>query len=233
MIATKTTYPTLKIPPLENGDKLTRAEFERRYSTMPKQKKAELIEGIVYMASPLRITNHGEPHADIIGWLSVYKASTPNVQLGDNCTVRLDIDNEPQPDALLRIKQGGQSKISEDGYVEGTPELIVEIAASSVSLDFHKKRNVYRRNQVQEYLVWRVDEGEIDWFSLNNQEYITLEPNTEGIISSQIFPGLWLDKLALLTGDLAKVLATLQRGLTIPEHQAFVNHLSSVVEDKE
>ncbi|TRU84149.1 MAG: Uma2 family endonuclease, partial [Microcystis panniformis Mp_MB_F_20051200_S9] len=115
------------IPRLENGDKLTRREFERRYKAMPNLKKAELIEGIVYiMASPLRIKNHGEPHADIIGWLSVYKAFTPNLQLGDNCTVRLDADNEPQPDALLRIKNGGQSTISEDGYVEGAPELIVE-----------------------------------------------------------------------------------------------------------
>ena len=121
---------------------------------MPNHKKAELIEGIVYMASPLRITQHGEPHARIMTWLGYYWSSTPGIELGDNCTVRLDADNELQPDALLRIKNGGQSTISEDDYVEGAPELIVEIAASSVSLDVHQKLNVYRRNQVQEYLVW-------------------------------------------------------------------------------
>jgi Uma2 family endonuclease len=214
MIATATISPQLTIPRLENGDKLTRREFEHRYNAMPNLKKAELIEGIVYiMASPLRIKNHGEPHADIIGWLSVYKAFTPNLQLGDNCTVRLDADNEPQPDALLRIKNGGQSTISEDGYVEGAPELIVEIAASTVSLDLHQKLKVYRRNQVQEYLVWRVDDGEFDWFRLTNEEYIKLEPNSEGIICSQIFPGLWLDRDALLAGDLAKVLEVLQLGI--------------------
>ncbi|MFB2938152.1 Uma2 family endonuclease [Aerosakkonemataceae cyanobacterium BLCC-F154] len=218
--------PTLTIPPLENGDKLTRVEFERRYSAMPNVKKAELIEGVVYMASPLRITNHGEPHADIIGWLSFYKAFTPNLQLGDNCTVRLDLDNEPQPDALLRIQVGGQSTVSQDGYVEGAPELIVEIAASSVSLDLHQKLNVYRRNQVQEYLVWRVEDGEFDWFSLQQEQYIKLEPLENGIIYSQVFPGLWLDRAALLTGNLAKVLTVVQQGLASQEHEVFVKRLS-------
>ena len=201
------------IPPLENGDRLTLSEFERRYGAMPHLKKAELIEGIVYMASPLRIRQHGNPHSSIIGWLMVYQAYTPGVQLGDNCTVRLDADNELQPDALLRIETEGQSNISEDGYVEGAPELIAEIAASTVSIDLHDKLKVYRRNQVQEYIVWRVDDQELDWFRLVEGKYIQLIANDKGIISSEVFPGLWLDKQALLTGDLAKVLAVLQQGL--------------------
>ncbi|NET56613.1 MAG: Uma2 family endonuclease [Symploca sp. SIO2E6] len=205
--------PHQTIPPLENGDTLNVTEFERRYSTMPTLKKAELIEGIVYMGSPLRITQHGNPHSSIIGWLMVYQAYTPGVQLGDNCTVRLDADNEPQPDALLRIEVGGQSTISEDGYVEGAPELIAEIAASTVSIDIHDKLKVYRRNQVQEYIVWRVEDQKLDWFRLVEGKYIKLTANEEGIISSEVFPGLWLDKQALLAGDLAKVLAVLQQGL--------------------
>ncbi|MFB2836071.1 Uma2 family endonuclease [Floridanema evergladense] len=221
-----TISPKLTTPPLENGDQLTRVEFERRYNAMPDLKKAELIEGVVYMASALRITQHGEPHADIIGWLSLYKAFTPNLQLGDNCTVRLDLDNEPQPDALLRVKVGGQSTISQDGYVEGAPELIVEIAASTVSIDFNQKLKVYRRNEVQEYLVWRVLDSEFDWFRLKAGEYIKLEPNQDGIIYSEVFPGLWLDKTALLTGNLAKVLEVLQQGLASQEHQDFVQQLA-------
>ncbi|MBZ8179588.1 Uma2 family endonuclease [Oscillatoria salina] len=226
MQATNRISPKLKIPPLENGDKLNRTEFERRYAAMPDLKKAELIEGIVYMASPLRITNHGNPHAKIITWLGNYWSATPEIELGDNATVRLDLDNEPQPDALLRIKVGGQSTISEDGYVEGAPELIVEIAASSVSIDLHQKLKVYRRNQVQEYLVWRVDDGEFDWFRLQSGEYVQLEPNSNKIICSQVFPGLWLDKEALLTGNLAQVLAILQQGLASQEHQDFVRKLT-------
>ncbi|MEM9924915.1 MAG: Uma2 family endonuclease [Cyanobacteria bacterium P01_D01_bin.50] len=220
-----TTKPPLKIPPLENGDKLTRAEFERRYHAMPNLKKAELIEGVVYLASPLRIKSHGEPHGFIMTWLGVYKAATPGVGFADNSTVRLDADNEPQPDALLRIENGGHSRITEDDYVEGAPELIVEIAASTASYDLHEKLKVYRRNQVQEYLVWRVYDNAFDWFKLNEGNYIQLEADTEGIIRSQIFPGLWLDKSTLLEGNLAKVLEVLQQGLATVEHQAFVKKL--------
>ena len=200
------------LPPLENGDRLTRSEFERRYHKMPSVKKAELIEGMVYMPSPLKIETHGEPHAYIMTLLGTYKAATPGVSVADNSTVRLDTDNEPQPDALLRIKRGNSS-ISEDGYVEGAPELIVEIAASSASYDLHEKLKVYRRNQVQEYLVWRVYDRAFDWFYLQEGEYRQIEANTDGIFCSQVFPGLWLAKSALLDGDLATVLSTLQQGL--------------------
>ncbi len=219
--------PQNKIPPLENGDQLTRIEFEQRYEQTPHVKKAELIEGIVYMASPLRITEHGEPHGSIVTWLGVYKAATPNIQLGDNCTVRLDAENEPQPDALLRITVDGQSTISEDGYVEGAPELIVEISASTASIDLHDKLKAYRRNQVQEYLVWRVYDGEFDWFRLREGKYIKLQPNEKGIICSEYFPGLWLAQASLITGDLAQVLAILQQGLNSSEHQNFVTKLTA------
>jgi Uma2 family endonuclease len=140
----------------------------------------------------------------------VYIASQPGIGLADNATVRLDEENEPQPDVLLRIESGGQSRISADDYVEGAPELIVEIAASTASIDLHKKLEVYRRHQVQEYLVWRVQEGELDWFRLNQGKYIKLAENADGIICSQVFPGLCLDKSSLLAGNLAKVLAVLQ-----------------------
>ncbi|MGB5772895.1 MAG: Uma2 family endonuclease [Crocosphaera sp.] len=220
------TKSTIKIPPLENGDRLTRLEFETRYQQMTHVKKAELIEGIVYMGSPLRINKHGAPHANIMAWLGFYSAYTNGVQIGDNCTVRLDPENEPQPDALLRIEKGGQSIISEDGYVEGAPELSVEIAASTVSIDLHDKLKAYRRNQVQEYLVWRVDDNEIDWFRLKEEKYINLQPDEKGIIKSEIYTGLWLDINALLRGDLATVLEVLQQGIATPEHQNFVNQLS-------
>lgn len=226
MISVDKISPVLTTLPLENGDKLTRAEFERRYNATPSVKKAELIEGVVYVASPLRFRSHGKPHAYIMGWLVGYEAATPGVELGDNATVIIDADNEPQPDALLRIETGGQSRINEDDYVEGAPELIVEVAASSASYDLHEKLKVYRRNQVQEYLVWRVYDRQFDWFRLKSGEYIKLEPNVDGVICSEIFAGLWLDKTALLSGDLTKVMAVLQQGLSTPEHQSFVERYS-------
>ncbi|MCL1463198.1 Uma2 family endonuclease [Argonema galeatum] len=213
-----------KILPLENGDCLTRAEFEQRYEAMPHLKKAELIEGVVYMGSPVRVI-HGRPHASIMTWLGTYWVATPGVTLADNTTVRLDPDNEPQPDALLRIEVGGQSTISEDGYVQGATEFIAEIAASSASYDLRDKLRVYRRNQVQEYLVWQVYDRKVDWFRFREGQYIALVADETVIIRSEVFPGLGLSVPALLAGNLAEVQSALQIGLTTPEHQAFIEEL--------
>ena len=212
-----------KILPLENGDRLSRCEFERRYQAMPKTKKAELIEGKVYMASPVRII-HGQPHAYIMTWLGIYHAATPGTQLADNTTVRLDLDNEPQPDALLRIETG-QSVVDADNYIQGAPELIVEIAASSASYDLQEKLQVYRRNGVQEYIVWQVNEQIIDWFRLRDGKYLKLQSD-QNIIKSEVFPGLWLATDSILQGDLAQVLEIVQTGLATTEHQNFVNNLN-------
>ena len=217
------------IPALENGDRLSRAEFERRYEAMPHLRKAELIEGVVYMPSPVRLHRHGRPHGHLIGWLAAYEARTPGLFLADNSTVRLDLDNEPQPDVLLLVdpERGGQARISDDDYVEGAPEMVAGIAVSSASYDTNAKKKVYRRNGVREYLVWRVLDREIDWFVLREGSYEKLAKDDSGILKSEIFPGLWLDPEALLRGDLATVLDTLQEGLKSAEHQGLVERLGS------
>ncbi len=214
------------IPPLENGDRLTRQEFERRYTAMPHIKKAELIEGIVYMASPVRHVNHGKPHGRLMTWLGTYEAATEGVDLSDNATVLLDADNEPQPDALLRIESNGNSRINNDGYIEGAPELVAEVAGSSAANDLHDKKKVYRRNGVKEYIVWQTLDNKLDWFCLQNGEYISLEADASGVIKSQVYPGLWLDVAALLRSDMAKVLTVLQQGLSSSEHATFVQKLA-------
>ena len=222
----------LNLPPLENGDRLTRLEFERRYQAMPKVKKAELIEGVVYMASPLSFT-HAKPHGSLITWLGVYQVATPQVEMGIEPTVRLDIENAPQPDGVLFIKResGGNCRLSEDGYIEGAPELVIEVAASSVAIDLGDKKRAYRRNGVQEYLVWQVFEQKIDWFSLQDGDYISLVPDQGGIIYSQVFPGLWLDGGAMLQGNMQQVLNVLQVGINSTEHQAFVQKLTPGAEN--
>lgn len=219
-------YPR-RFPPLENGDHLTRYEFERRYQASRNIKKAELIDGIVHVRSSLRFRGPGEPHAGIGVWLGTYCAATPSAYGTDSAVVRLDLENEVQPDVLLRLepRAGGRSRISEDDYIEGAPELIVEVASSSASYDLHDKLRVYRRNGVQEYVVWRVYDKQVDWFRLVQGEYVPLAPDESGVLHSQIFPGLRLAVRALLTGDLATVLAELQSGLQTPEHAAFVERL--------
>lgn len=215
-------------PPLESGDRLTRPDFERRYGVMPHIKKAELIEGVVYMPTPVRYEGHGEPHIHVTTWLGTYCAATPGVRSGDNATVRLDIDNEVQPDALLRIEPaaGGRSRISEDDYIEGPPELIVEIAGSSASIDLRDKLRVYQRNGVQEYIVWQVYDRRVNWFHLTEGEYTSLTPDESGVIRSQTFPGLHLIVPELLDGNLAHVLTVLQQGLATAEHAEFVARLT-------
>lgn len=218
-----------RVPFLESGDHLSRAEFERRYEAMPELKKAELIEGVVYVGSPVRVEIHGEPHGFIVGWLALYSAATPGVRFADNATVRLDLDNEPQPDALLRIEEaaGGRSRVGEDGYLEGPPELVVEVAASSAAIDRHNKLRVYRRNGVEEYVVWQVLERRVEWFALREGVYEPLPADERGVIHSRRFPGLLLAVPALLDGNLAGVLAEQRAALGTPEHQAFVDALAT------
>lgn len=215
---------TGKIPPLEQGDHLTRDEFERRYEAMPELQKAELIEGVVYMPSPVRYLQHSSPYSTLNWWLKHYAVFTPGVGVGGDATIRLDLDNEPQPDAIMirEPSHGGRVIIDSSGYLQGAPELVGEIAASSASIDLHTKMRVYRRNGVQEYIVWRVEDSAIDWFSLKQGDYARLQSTSTGIYQSEIFPGLWLDAAALVRGDSATVLRVLQEGIACPEHGAYV-----------
>jgi hypothetical protein len=216
------------IPPLVQGDRLTRAEFERRYHAMPSHIKAELIEGVVHMPSPVRSENHGEPHADLIGWLSVFRASTHGVRVNAEGSVRLGGSSEPQPDAMMYIRpeHGGQIRISADDIVEGGPNLVAEVAASSIPYDTGEKFQLYQRYDVQEYIIWRVPDQEIDWFVRRDGEFVQLTPDADGRLRSKVFPGLWLDADALIRGDMARVLSVLQQGLAAAEHAAFVSRLN-------
>lgn len=216
--------PRTSAPLLEAGDRLSREEFERRYERMPQVKKAELIEGTVYMPSPVRCQRHAQPHGKLSMWLGVYASETPGVEFADNATVRLDLDNEPQPDlVLLKLPAtGGQARISADDYIEGAPELVVEIVGSSHAYDLHSKKTAYRRNGVREYLAWITGEERLVWWELHEGEYRELAPAGDGMLKSGVFPGLWLNAGALLRGDVKAVLAALRRGLDSPEHHAFV-----------
>ena len=219
------------IPPLENGDRLTRAEFERRWDVMPQLKKAELIEGEVFIPSAVRYRQHGHPHSRLVNWLGSYETDTPGVEAGDNSSIRLDVDNEPQPDGFLIIlpERGGRARISEDDYIEGAPELVAEVASSSVSYDLGKKLNVYRRCGVCEYIVWRVRDRQVDWFVNREGSFERLAPSAGGVLRSTVFPGLWLDPAALVQGKKAVVRAVLEQGLKSPEHADFVTRLERTV----
>ncbi len=224
-MATDVTALSTEVPPLRDGDRLTRTEFERRWDAMPEVKKAELVDGVVYM--PALSRDHGVPHFGLIGWLWMYQTLTPGTEGADNASVRFDDDNMVQPDALLRVLEshGGRCRVTRDRYLEGGPELVVEIANTTADEDIGAKRDVYRRFGVQEYIVWRVADRALDWFVLRNGYYWPLAPSADGIIRSEVFPGLWLDPAATVAGDAARVLTVAQLGQGSPEHAAFVTEL--------
>jgi len=219
-------------PQLYSGMRLDRDEFYRRMEQLERDgtrtRGIERLEGVVYMPAAIRIEQHGEPQAFVIAWLALYAAATPEVQCSGNATARIDEDNDPEGDALLRIRPefGGQSTTDLQGYIEGAPELLVEIAGSTSAQDLQLKFDIYRRSGVREYLVWETVAEEFYWFVLREGDYHRLPPDATGLILSPTFPGLWLDVPALLRGDLTNVMSAVQRGIASPEHAAFRQRLA-------
>jgi Uma2 family endonuclease len=212
---------------LQNGDHLTAEEFLKRYEATAGIHKAELIDGMVYIvAPPVSHSEHSAPHFNFATVLGVYSASTPGTSGGDNGTVRFDAQNTPQPDLTLIVlpSHGGRTTVGPDKFLTGPPELIVEIAGSSANVDLHRKRDLYARSGALEYIVWRTREKAIDYLILREGKYVP-SSSTDGIFKSEVFPGLWIDSAALLAGDLAKALATTQKGIESPEHADFVTVL--------
>lgn len=215
-----------EVAELHNGDHMTREEFHRAYEKTPDGFKAELIGGIVYVASPLK-RQHGTNHLPLGSLFFAYEGNTPGVESGDNATVLLGDESEPQPDLFLRIlpENGGQSRHTADDYVQGAPELVAEIAHSSRAIDLHEKHDDYRRYGVLEYLVLTLRDQRLRWFDLRADR--ELGPDAEGIIRVQSFPGLWIDVAALFAKDYRRLMATLNHGLATPEHTAFVHALAA------
>jgi Uma2 family endonuclease len=214
---------------LENGDRLSRAEFER-LSQDEQIERIELIQGIVHMAAAaLRFREHGKPSAMMSLWLGQYACECQNVEVAENTSVLLDDQNELQPDILMILPMscGGQTCVNQDGYLEGPPELVVEIAASLVSIDAHQKKDVYGQSGVREYILWRTEDQQIDWFRLSEHSYRNISQDSDSIIRSTVFPGLWLNTRAMVDGQIKKVLNTLAVGMQSPEHQTFRTHLES------
>lgn len=214
------------VRPLQPGDRLSRAEFLSIWEEHPEIKFAELIGGIVYMPSPLT-RQHSVTDGHTATWIGVYHAHTPGTEAGCNATTLMADDETPQPDDYLRIlpEYGGRSR-NEGKYVGGSPELIAEICVTSASYDLNQKLDLYQREGVLEYVAILMHEQEIRWHRLTLKGYKLMSPTPGMIWKSKVFPGLWLDGKAMLAGNAAEVLASLQKGLATPEHAAFVQKLA-------
>ncbi|HZN36585.1 MAG TPA: Uma2 family endonuclease [Pirellulaceae bacterium] len=217
-------------PLLHSGDHLTQREFHRRYEAFPdSEARFELIGGVVYMMSPAGY-DHGRGDYRISGLLFQYERATPGVAGAQNVTIILGAASEPQPDnvLLVRPEYGGRVQIKRQGktrYIVGPPELVFEVAHSSLSIDLHEKRRDYQTSGVLEYIVLDLEDNEVHWFDLATDEPLVLP--ADRILRSHAFPGFWLDTRALVTGDVARLAACLDQGLSSPEHQRFVVQLAA------
>jgi Uma2 family endonuclease len=216
-----------KVPPLENGDHLDQPTFHARYEAMPEGVRAELIGGIVFMASPVR-RRHMRGSGLAYAWLLAYEDETPGTEALNNGTIILDLESEPEPDAILRVlpEYGGRTQ-DEDDYVAGAPELVIEVASSSEAIDLNRKKADYERAGIDEYIVALLRGQEVRWFVLEEGTYRLLAPDTNGILRSRRFPGLWLEPQALLGGDRKRMLEVLREGLASPEHAEYVTRLAA------
>jgi Uma2 family endonuclease len=211
---------------LESGDVMDQPTFHEIYSHMPENFRAELIDGVVYVASPLK-RPHSRSSFLLISVLGQYEAQTPGVS-GEECvTVILSDHAEVQPDILLRIEEtfGGESYFTEDEFLTGAPELVIEVSQSSRSIDLNHKRKLYRENGIIEYLVIDLQKDTIRWFDLQLNQELQTEP--DGIYRIRTFPGLWIDSSAVFDQNLARLITTLNLGLSSQEHAEFVSRLES------
>ncbi len=215
------------MPPLENGDRLDQKTFHERYEAMPPHVRAELIGGIVYMASPQK-KRHSRAQGRLLRWLDEYEDATPGTESLGNATDVLGPASEPEPDGCLIIQpeKGGQTW-DEDGYVCGPPELCAEVSWASESIDLHGKKADYEQAGVREYVVVALRKQQVYWFIRHRRKFRELAPGKDGILRSEVFPGLWLDPEALLRNDKKRVLAVLRQGLASAEHAAFVAKLAA------
>ena len=221
-----------EVEPLVAGDKLSWHEFIRRWEGEPEMENAELIGGLVYMPTPVRLS-HGEMSSRVGFWLCHYTIYTPGCEGGTRATWRMGDYDGPQPDQFQRIlpSHGGQSDM-ERVYPRGAPELIVEVSLSSKDYDLHEKKNLYETAGVCEYVAVLLREREVRWFRLTDEGYSMQSPDARGVIKSAVFPGLWLDVPALLSERTKEVLSMLQEGLASEEHAEFVLRLQAQAESK-
>lgn len=194
------------LPTLESGDNLSQPEFHRRYELRP-DLRAELVDGVVYVAAAaVRVPQHGRPHLILATWLGMYADEHPEVDGADNATWRRpDLDLEVQPDLCL-WHLDGRAWIDDEGFIAGVPDLIIEIAASSASYDLHQKMQAYERAGVREYIAWRTEDRELDWFFLEDGRFLPGIPDDQGRIASRAFPGLRLNIPNLLAGKRGRAL---------------------------
>jgi Uma2 family endonuclease len=213
-------------PRLDSGDRMDSETFMAIYEQMPEGFRAQLIQGVVYVASPIS-ADHGRPNQDVSFWLGSYQLRTPGVRPFAATTLQLGLNDNPEPDASMMIAAecGGQARV-EGRFIVGAPELAVEVSYSSRAVDLNAKLASYQAAGVREYVVFIVQDDAVRWHVLRDGRYEVATPGDDGLYRSTVFPGLWLDPAAFIAGDVARLAAAVERGTATPEHAAFAARLA-------
>jgi Uma2 family endonuclease len=232
-MATVKPRKTKALPPLENGDQLDQKTFHARYEAMPEDCRAELIGGIVYLASPQKVP-HSEAQCLTVRWLDEYSEATPGTEALANNTQILGPESEPEPDGCLFIasEYGGRVFVDPDDFLNGSPDLVAEVSSSTESIDLHRKKLDYEKAGVREYVVLALRTQQVFWFFRQRGKFKEVPLPADGIFRSRAFPGLWLDAEAMLRNNRQQVLAALKQGLASPEHAAFLAKLAKQASKK-
>ena len=211
---------TKQVAELHSGDRMSQAEFHRICKLVPDGRHAELVGGIVFM-SPMPPPQHETVRADLNTIFTAYADATPGVTFSESTSITLGKSDVPRPDGILRISPT-QHQILD------APELIFEVAHNGRSIDFHRKRDRYATGGVTEYVVVNLHDKHVSWFHLRSHQEFTADAG--GLFRSRLFPGLWLNSIALLAGDMASLAAAAKEGLAAPEHAAFLQQLGRTSE---
>ena len=219
-------HPTVETSPLVAGQRLDRVEFHQRYEAMPPGIRAELIDGVVHMPSPVG-EQHADAHVPVIFWLACYEAYTPGIRGMSDGSTALGPKTEVQPDGGLQILAEFGGRTRADKIIHGPPELIVEVSHSTRRVDLGVKLAEYERAGVLEYVVRTIEPNAVVWHVLREGKLVVVPPDPDGLYRSAVFSGLWLDPAALLERDLRRLRAAVDLGVATPEHAVFVATLAA------
>jgi Uma2 family endonuclease len=213
------------LPPLVHRERLDQPTFHARYSAMPPEFRAELVDGVVVIRERRVRARHGTTSAALVYALVRYEQYTPGVSVALRVSTILGDADELHPDVSVRLR-GGQCCVGEDDLLHGCPDLVCEIVdRETESHDLIAKRSAYDRHGAREYLAVLVHAGRHISFVRRSAGLVEEEPAPDHLWRSRAFPGLWLDPVALLAGDLNRLAVVLEQGVATPAHAAFAAEL--------
>jgi Uma2 family endonuclease len=166
--------------------------FEDFCAIVREDQKADLIDGVIYMASPENIDAN-----DLFVWLltliNLYARKKKLGRVfGSRVACRLDDKNAPEPDIVF-VGAKHQDRIRRGG-VDGPPDLVLEIVSpESVERDYDKKRRQYQRFKIPEYWIVDEEEQKVTLLRLNARGKYRDVPPRKGVFHSKALRGFRLD----------------------------------------